>query len=393
MLRVARRVVLTLLVLALVLVGTLTWVFSSRIGSSALAVRPAQPSYDVKVVRVDGGATGDRVVLDDSTSHHAALHRGFRYGLRWEGGSAIVGGPAEETGDHEVSLVLLEGDGPEAGTEVDAFRDLYDEPGDVPDLALRTVTYAADGHTFPAYVAEPAAEPDESQTPAPDRSRWAVLVHGKGGQPMELARMAEPLVAAGRTVMLIGYRNDAGAWEDPSGHYGYGTTEWKDLRNALVWARDHGARDVVLGGVSMGGAIIASYLERIPDHQGITGAILDSPALSLDQTISWGARDQGLPGGLPLPSPLTWAAKRVAGWRYDLSWEQTDYLDDTSWADVPILVLHGDDDGTVPLATSQELAEESSDVTLEEFPGAGHVESQNSDPDRYDSLVEAFGRR
>lgn len=381
--RVVRRVVLTLLVLVIVVAAAITWIFSSRIGSSALAVKPAQPSYDVEVVSVDG----DRVVLDDSESHHLALHRGFRYGLRWEGGSAVVGGPAEETGDHEVSLALLDGDEPEAGTEVDAFRDLYDEPGDDPDLALRKVSYDADGHTFPAYVAEPEESTDS------DPSRWAVLVHGKGGQPMELARMARPLVDAGRTVMLIGYRNDAGAWEDPSGQYGYGTTEWKDLRNALVWARDHGARDVVLGGVSMGGGIVASYLERIPDHKGITGAILDSPMLSLDETISWGARDQSLPGGLPLPEPITWAAKRVAGWRYDVSWQRTDYLDDTSWADVPILVLHGDDDGTVPLATSQELAEESSEVTLEEFPGAGHVESQNSDPDRYDSLVEAFGAR
>lgn len=380
--RVVRRVVLTLLVLVLVLAGALTWILSGRIGSSALAVKPAQPSYDVEVVSVDG----DRVVLDDSESHHLALHRGFRYGLRWEGGSAVVGGPAEETGDHEVSLALLDGDEPEAGTEVDAFRDLYDEPGDVPDLALRKVSYDADGHTFPAYVAEP--EGTDS-----DPARWAVLVHGKGGRPLELARMAKPLVDAGRTVMLIGYRNDAGAWEDPSGRYGYGTTEWKDLRNALVWARDHGARDVVLGGVSMGGGIVASYLERIPDHKGITGAILDSPMLSLDETISWGARDESLPGGLPLPEPLVWAAERVAGWRFDVSWQRTDYLDDTAWADVPILVLHGDDDGTVPLATSQELAEESSEVTLEEFPGAGHVEAWNSDPDRYDSLVEAFGSR
>jgi pimeloyl-ACP methyl ester carboxylesterase len=384
--RVVRRVVLTLLVLVLVVAGALTWILSGRIGSSALAVKPAEPSYDVEVVSVDG----DRVVLDDSGHHQAALHRGFRYGLRWEGGSAIVGGPAEEAGDHEVSLALLDGDEPEPGTEVDAFRDLYDEPGDDPDLALRKVSYDADGHTFPAYVAGPAVEPSEQ---APDRSRWAVLVHGKGGRPMELARMAKPLVDAGRTVMLIGYRNDAGAWEDPSGRYGYGTTEWRDLRNALVWARDHGARDVVLGGVSMGGGIVASYLERIPDHQGITGAILDSPMLSLDETISWGAREESLPGGLPLPEPLVWAAERVAGWRFDVSWQRTDYLDDTDWADVPILVLHGDDDGTVPLATSQELAQESSDVTLEEFPGAGHVESWNSDPERYDSLVEAFGSR
>ncbi len=386
MLRVVRRVVLALLVLSLVLAGAITWIFSGEIGSAALAVKPAQPSYDVEVVRLDG----DRVVLDDADHHYSGLHRGFRYGIRWEGGSAVVGGPAEETGDHEVSLVLLEGDRPEAGTEVDAFRDTWDEPGDVPDLALRKITYDADGHTFPAYVAEPPADAGAD----PDPSRWAVLVHGKGGRPIEMARMAQGLAAAGRTVMLIGYRNDQGAWEDPSGEYGYGRTEWKDLRNALIWARDHGARDVVLGGVSMGGGIVASYLQRIPDHKGITAAVLDSPMLDLDATVSWGARDETLPGGIPLPGALTWAAKQVAGLRYDLDWDSTDYLDDTSWADVPVLVLHGDADATVPLETSRELAEDAGgQVTLEEFAGAGHVESWNSDPERYDRLVEELGAR
>jgi alpha-beta hydrolase superfamily lysophospholipase len=193
--------------------------------------------------------------------------------------------------------------------------------------------------------------------------------------------------------MLIGYRNDAGAWQDPSGQYAYGRTEWRDLHAALVWAHDHGARDVVLGGASMGGGIVASYLEHVEDHHGVSGVVLDSPMLDLDTVVSWGARDERLPGGLPLPEPITWAAKRVAGLRYDVGWESLDYVDGpggTDWADVPVLVLHGDADGTVPVSLSRDLARADDDVRLEEFPGAGHVESWNSDPGRYDELVTGF---
>ena len=394
--RVVRRVVLPLLVLLLLLTGVVTWVFSSQIRSAALEVDPAQPSYDVRVVSVDPpsqGGTGDgSITLDDADAHRPQLHQPIRYGLRWEGGAGFVDGPVSVVKGHEVtrSFTVLEGSPPESGAEVDPFREVYDDAASVPGMDLREVAYDADGHTFPAFVAEPADGTDSTDSTDSDPGRWAVLVHGKGSTPLEMARMAQPMVEAGRTVMLIGYRNDEGSWQDPSGRYGYGTTEWKDLRNALVWARDQGARDVVLGGASMGGAVVASYLERIPDHQGITGAVLDSPMLDLDATISWGARDETLPGGLPLPEALTWAAKRVAGLRFDVDWDATDYVDDTGWADVPVLVLHGDADPTVPIASSRELAEADDDVTLEEFAGARHVESWNRGRARYDQLVRAF---
>ncbi len=387
--RVVRRVVLVVLVvlvLVLVVAGAATWVFSDKIHSAALEVRHPEVSHDLDVVSVDGDGGGDRVLLDDRADHRAALHHGFRYGLRWDGGSAVVGGPAEEMGGHRLSLALLEGDRPVPGTDVDAFRELYDDPADVEGLALRRVRYDAGGHTLPAYLAEPTSPTRPGAAPG----HWAVLVHGKGGTALEMARMARATVAAGRTTMLIGYRNDAGAWQDPSGEYAYGTTEWRDLHAALVWAHEHGAVDVVLGGASMGGGVIASYLERVPDHRGVLGVVLDSPMLDLDTVVSWGARDEELPGGLPLPEPLTWAAKRLAGLRFGLDWAATDHVDDTGWADVPVLVLHGDDDGTVPVSLSRTLAREDDDVRLEEFPGAGHVESWNSDPERYDRLVADF---
>jgi fermentation-respiration switch protein FrsA (DUF1100 family) len=57
----------------------------------------------------------------------------------------------------------------------------------------------------------------------------------------------------------------------------------------------------------------------------------------------------------------------------------------------PSLVIHGTDDSTVPLRTSEALrASRPDQVTLTVVPGAEHVESWNVDPRAYDDEVAGF---
>ncbi len=102
----------------------------------------------------------------------------------------------------------------------------------------------------------------------PDAETWAILVHGKGGSRREMFRMTRATVAAGLPSLDITYRNDEGRPQDPSGYYQYGRTEWRDLEGAVAYAAARGAERVVLGADSMGGAIVASYLERRRRSQG-----------------------------------------------------------------------------------------------------------------------------
>ena len=59
-----------------------------------------------------------------------------------------------------------------------------------------------------------------------------------------------------------------------------------------------------------------------------------------------------------------------------------DYLPG-SWLHVPALVVHGVDDDTVPISTSDQFrAAHPGRVAEVRVPGAGHVESWNVDPRR-----------
>lgn len=244
---------------------------------------------------------------------------------------------------------------------------------------VRDVEYTSAVGTFPAWFVPGTG------------STWAVLTHGKGADRTETLGALRTTVALDMPSLAITYRNDPGLPEDPSGFYAYGRTEWRDLEAAVQYALDHGARDVVLVGYSMGGGITAAFLESSPLAAEVSRVVLDSPMLDFGETVSFGASQRSLPGIGRLPGSLTWMAKRLATARYDVDWSETDYLDDTSWLTVPALVLHGDADLTVPLRTSEELAADREDlVDLVVVEGAAHVEVWDQDPAGYDARLRGF---
>jgi uncharacterized protein len=146
-----------------------------------------------------------------------------------------------------------------------------------------------------------------------------VLVHGWRAGRTEPLRLLGPVLDAGMPALVIGYRNDEGAPADPSGFYRFGATEWRDLDSAVGYALAHGARDVVLFGVSMGGGVAAAFLENSAHAAAVSGLVLDAPLLDFQRTVDHGAAQRELPvvGG-PIPGPLSWTAKTIAGWRYGI---------------------------------------------------------------------------
>src|SRR3954454_20444290 len=93
----------------------------------------------------------------------------------------------------------------------------------------------------------------------------------------------------------------------------------------------------------------------------------------------------GLPGFLA--TPVEWAIDA----RIDTDWESGNALDNTEDLQLPILLFHGEDDDLIPIETSDELAEKLPRwVTYYRLPHAGHTESWNVGPRKYESRVEGF---
>jgi pimeloyl-ACP methyl ester carboxylesterase len=220
----------------------------------------------------------------------------------------------------------------------------------------------------------------------PGRTRtWAIFVHGINGSPQNGLRIAPTLHRDGLPSLLIAYREDLGAPKSPDGLHHMGLTEWRDLAAAARYALSHGARHLILVGYSMGGAIVTQFMERSPLMTHVAGLVLDAPALDWKAILSFNATEMGLPSFAA--DPLEW----MIGARIDADWSSLDALQHPGDFHLPILLFHGSEDKTVPIATSDEFARELPGwVTYYRVPHAGHVQAWNVDPGLYDQRLTAF---
>jgi pimeloyl-ACP methyl ester carboxylesterase len=370
-----------LVVLAVAFLGGGGWYYSGEIGSEALTAdhRAGTPHYDLVVDAVDGTAvvlrrTGDAPADDP-------LDSGDTYGLVWPGGAGVLTGlPVREVGGavHR-TMTTTTGSRPARGTPARLEIDVWADPRAAYGVDYQDVTFPCAGGQCPAWYV-----PGRSST-------WWIAVHGKGAARTEPLRAMRVAIEDQLSVLDIGYRNDPDAPADPSGRYGYGATEWHDLDAAVSFAVAHGARDVVLFGSSMGGAVVASFLEHSAQAHLVTGVVLDAPALDLRSIVDWGAGQRSLPViGTGIPDVLTTTAEWMAARRYDLDWNAVDYLPG-DWVRMPVLLFHGTADDTVPIATSDQLYEAHPNLVREvRVPGAGHVQSWNVDPTGYHDALNDF---
>jgi pimeloyl-ACP methyl ester carboxylesterase len=365
--------VLTALVLVLAFVGA-AWYFSGRIDRSGLHVDPLYEQANVEVTASGAGWVDLRRIRSMSEQ----LTGDKVYGLTWDDGFGIVRPGGTRHGDSvRRSLEVLEGTAPSAGTAAQLLRDVYSlHPGPSFGLVLTDASYHSVAGTFPAYFV------------AGSRDTWAVLVHGRGATRAEMFRLMRVTVAAGLPSLDIGYRRDR---EAGGGRALFGQDEWRDLEAATQYALDHGARRLVLVGASMGGAVVASFLEHSPLASKVDGVVLDAPMLDFEAMVRRGAQDVKLPALGSVPGSLATAALRVAAVRYGLDLGELDHLDDVSWVKVPVLAFHGAADPKTPASATLRLRDARPDLVQAVIvPGAGHVESWNVDPAAYEQRVREF---
>ena len=200
---------------------------------------------------------------------------------------------------------------------------------------------------------------------------WVIAVHGRGGSRAEALRVVPALHEAGLPVLAVTYRNDFGAPASPDGLFHLGDTEWRDVEAAVRYALANGARDVVLYGWSLGGAIVGQFLGRSGEADEVVGVVLDAPVTSWTRTLELQSRNRGV------PTQLVPVAELVSDWRADLEFGRFELAERPPAHKPPTLLFHGAADGTVPVSASRELAEASHalgwPLTYVEEIGRAHV--------------------
>jgi pimeloyl-ACP methyl ester carboxylesterase len=198
-------------------------------------------------------------------------------------------------------------------------------------------------------------------------------------------RISPTLHRLGLPTLAIAYREDLGAPPSPDGFHHMGLTEWRDLEAAARYATDRGARRLVLVGYSMGGSVVAQFMQHSPLAPRVAGLVLDAPALDWPEIISFQATEMGFPA--IASKPVEWAI----GARIDVDWDSLDALRHPDALRLPILLYHGTDDEVVPISTSEDLAAElPRRVTFYPAPDAGHTQAWNVDPRLYEHRLRAF---
>ena len=257
-------------------------------------------------------------------------------------------------------------------------------PRDLP-YAYRDVTVETPLGPAPAWLV-----PAEGGT----GKRWVVNVHGRAVRRSETLRAIKPFREAGYTSLIASYRNDGDAPRSSDYRYALGDREWQDIEAAMQYALDHGAEELVLMGWSMGGATVLQALTRSPLGAKVRGIVLESPVVDWIATLDFQAALRRL------PAIVRWGVLQLfrhpwggifTGLAEPVDLGRLDFVRRARELDVPILILHSDDDGFVPSTASRALAVARPDiVTYEAFEVARHTKLWNYDRAKWEGAIERW---
>jgi alpha-beta hydrolase superfamily lysophospholipase len=300
-----------------------------------------------------------------------------RFRIAWDGDATLVG---EILGwdEHSVTRRLATGSPvPPVGADVSWDTSVYrGDPHSARDLRYREIAVEGPLGPLPAWELAGA------------RRDWIVLVHGLGSSRQEALRILPALSALGFSLLVISYRNDAGAPGSHDGLYHLGDSEWEDLEAAVRYVRDGGAETVVLFGFSMGGSIVEAFLQRSSLAGQVRAAVLDSPLLNASALVDVERRRRHIPDRAA--RVLNVLLSRQTG----IDFAALDHEHREGRQAVPTLLLHSAADPTTPVAASDSFAARNQGtVVYIRVDAAGHTAIWNLDPVRYERAVTDFLRQ
>lgn len=125
-------------------------------------------------------------------------------------------------------------------------------------------------------------------------------------------------------------------------------------------------------------------LLTLPDIQGIGGIVVDSTPINMKSVLRYVVTvEQHLPG-LLLPGVYFWLETK----NINLGDEQI--LKNVSNSKIPLLVIHAQNDLSVPLQNSKDIINANKNGDLIIFPNGSHIEAYKFNPDMYRKVLFDF---
>lgn len=217
--------------------------------------------------------------------------------------------------------------------------------------------------------------------------RLAILAHGLGHSREQMIPYARIFMSLGYDVLMP----DARAFGDSQGHtIGYGWLDRLDYERWITMALNQLGLDIdiVLMGISMGAAtVMATSGEPLPAN--VKAIVEDSGYADLYDEAKF-----RLTHKFHLPAyPIMPVANQLAHVRAGYGFKDGRILQQVLTSGLPILMIHGSKDQTVPVRNAHALYNQlPQQKGLYIAPDAGHVEAIRTHPDRYQAVVDEFLR-
>jgi uncharacterized protein len=373
---------------AFVLLGSLaaSVYYSQLLGDEIVVNKGRERVYNLEVLAVNGGTVSYRDTDSNASSWDDVDYMAM---TTQDGGWSETDNPTAD--DPATRQVVTNRAQPSltAGQQVrfDGYY-FYSDPKAGLDMDFQDVTYSSPLGPMAAWVV-PGAEtaPQQSDT-------WVIYTHGLGASRAEGLRQLSIIQPLGYTTMLITYRNDVDQ-PQTDGKVNFGSEEWEDLQGAVQYALDNGAEDVLLSGTSHGGAVTLGFLVNSPLADRVSGVFMDSPATDFPMIVELTADGMGVPGF------ITDIAMAISTPRFGIDWAGIDYTNRAAELGVPITIVQGTGDQTVPAEVNIEFAEKVNAQTdglvdLQLFDGVAHTTIWNAQREAYtrilsDALAAASG--
>ncbi len=209
-----------------------------------------------------------------------------------------------------------------------------------------------------------------------------ILLHGLGDNRVAMTGYAQLLVAHGFTVLMP----DARAHGVSGGELAtYGLLERNDVHQWFDFLNAKEHPQCIFGfGESMGASQLLQSLDtRIP----FCAVAVESPFANFRE-IAYDRMGQpfhlGPWVGRILLRPMVDVAFLRARWKYGLDMERISPEDSVSASTIPVLLIHGQIDGNIPVRHSRLIHARAPNAQLWEVPGADHCGAVSTAPQEFE---------